>query len=148
MRTAALALLVLALAAPAAAAARQPSLAEIEREVMCPSCGEPLAVSNSSQGDREVALIRRMLDRGATKRQIEDELVRQFGPGVLALPPRHGFAWTVYVAPIALFAAIATGLAAAVGRWRRRPIASAPLPPPLSDEDLERLRADLASYER
>lgn len=144
--TLALVLAVSMSAATAVTASAQPSLASIEREVMCPSCGESLAVSNSSQADRERALIRRMLARGAGTRAIKAELVRQFGPTVLGLPPRRGFDGVVYAIPIALAVVLIAGLGATARRWRRRG-SRPPVLTPLSEADLERLAADLASYD-
>jgi cytochrome c-type biogenesis protein CcmH/NrfF len=118
-RSAALLLAVAALvaAAPAGATVRA-SLPDIENEVMCPSCGEALAVSHSSQGEREVALIRRLIKAGQTKAQIEAALVSEFGPAVLALPRASGVNLLVYAIPIAV--TLGGGFVAVMLMWRWR----------------------------
>ncbi|HJX75522.1 MAG TPA: hypothetical protein VJ247_04145, partial [Gaiella sp.] len=55
---AAAALLVLLLASHAAASERRPTLAELEHEVMCPTCHQLLELSNAPVADRIRAFIR------------------------------------------------------------------------------------------
>ncbi|MEA2298898.1 MAG: cytochrome c-type biosis protein CcmH [Solirubrobacteraceae bacterium] len=122
----ALALLILATAgtagtaAAAAAVAPRASLPQIESEVMCVTCGVPLSIAESPQADHERAFILGRIARGENSTQIKRDLVAQLGPGVLALPDRHGFNLVVYIVPVALFAVLAGGLAVALPRWRRR----------------------------
>src|SRR5947209_8514830 len=98
-------------AAPAALASAQAraSLTDIENDVMCVSCREPLAVAESPQAYAERDFIRTLIAQGQTKSQIEAALVGQYGPAVLGRPPAHGFNLTVYVLPPAL---VLLGLAA------------------------------------
>ncbi len=80
MRRPRLLLLVLCawLIVPAVAgAAPRASLTDIENEVMCVSCKEPLAVAQSPQADAERNFIRGLIARGETKPQIERALVDQ-----------------------------------------------------------------------
>lgn len=140
----------LALAAPPAAigAAPRASLADIENDVMCVVCNEPLAVSQSAQADRERAFINNLIAKGYTKHRIEQALVAQYGPSVLALPPAHGFNLTVYVLPPAIVLLGAGALAFALPRWRRRTRAAAELAPlpALDPGDAHRLDDDLARH--
>ena len=109
--------------APAALATTQPpraSLTDIENDVMCTSCREPLAVAQSPQADSERAYIRGLLAQGLTKRQIEQNLVAQYGEAVLGKPPASGFSLTVYVLPPVILAAGITILLFTLPRWRRR----------------------------
>src|SRR4051794_29608804 len=55
------------------------SLPDIEDEVMCPTCGVPLALAFSPQAERERQFIRDQIDRGRTKQEIKDALVAEFG---------------------------------------------------------------------
>ena len=96
---AAIGLAFLVLAFPAAALAARASLADIEDEVMCPVCGTLLELSDSPQAQRERSYINSLIARDWTKQQIEDALVRQYGPNVLATPSSHGFDLTAWIVP-------------------------------------------------
>lgn len=134
-----------------ARAAPQPrvSFTQIEDEVMCVLCHEPLAVAQSPEAFQERDVIRGLIIQGKTRKQIENDLVAQYGPAVLAKPPTHGFNLLVWVLPpVAIVLAIVT-LAITLPRWRRRTKAAAaaePIAPgpTLSAEDTRRLDADLA----
>jgi cytochrome c-type biogenesis protein CcmH len=108
---------------PAALGATSParaSLTDIEQDVMCVSCREPLAVAQSPQADFERAYIRKLIAEGLTRRQIEQNLVGQYGTAVLGKPPASGFNLTVYVLPPAIVLAGLVILAFTLPRWRRR----------------------------
>jgi cytochrome c-type biogenesis protein CcmH/NrfF len=144
----------LALAAPAALAATQPartSLTDVEQDVMCPSCREPLAVAQSPQANSERAYIRKLISEGLTKQQIERNLVGQYGTAVLGRPPASGFNLTVYVLPPAIAAAGIAILAITLPRWRRRtrsaPIAASSTgPPPFDPGEAARLEQELRHF--
>src|SRR5947209_12347974 len=114
------ALAAAALTPAAIAATPRASLTDIENDVMCVSCREPLAVAQSPQAYAERAFIRSLIAQGLTKTQIERQLVAQYGPAVLGRPPAHGFNLTVYVLPPALLVAGLIILAIVLPRWRRR----------------------------
>jgi cytochrome c-type biogenesis protein CcmH len=126
-RHAALALAVLALLVPAAAAAQdcpRTSLGDIEDEVMCPVCGTPLGLaSEAPQADRERAFIQRQVDSCKSKDEIKQALVAEFGDSVLALPGDQGDDdlgdVLIYVIPAVGIVLAAAGIAFAVVRWRR-----------------------------
>ncbi len=131
----------------AAGAAPRTSLTDIENEVMCVSCREPLAVSQSPQALTERAYIRTLIAQGMTKAEIERALVAQYGEAVLGQPPADGFNLTVYVLPPAIVALGAAFLAITLPRWRRRTRAQAqpaPSRPRLDPADARRLNEDLA----
>jgi cytochrome c-type biogenesis protein CcmH len=135
-----------------AAAAVQPraSLTDIENDVMCVSCKEPLAVAQSPQAYAERGFIRTLIAQGRTKSQIERALVGQYGTAVLGRPPAHGFNLTVYVLPPALVIAGIAALAFTLPRWRRRTRAASAAcggpPPAPTAEDAQRLDEDLARH--
>jgi cytochrome c-type biogenesis protein CcmH/NrfF len=90
--------LALTLAAPAAASEQHPTLGELEGEVMCPTCKTTLDLSTSPIAERIRTFISARITAGDTKSQIKRKLVLQFGPGILAEPPKHGFnllAWVL-----------------------------------------------------
>jgi cytochrome c-type biogenesis protein CcmH len=140
--------LALPIAPIAAAAPPRASLTDIENDVMCVSCREPLAVAESPQAYAERNYIRALIAQGKTKAQIEQALVAQYGPAVLGRPPAHGFNLTVYVLPPALVAVGAGILALTLPRWRRRAAArrGSPASPTLTADEARRLDEDLARY--
>ena len=131
------------------------SLSDVEDEVMCPSCHEPLALAQSPQAISERNFIRTLIAQGMTKAQIKQALVAQYGTSVLAQPPAHGFNLTVYVLPPALLIAGVVLLIVLLPRWRARTragdaaaaaAAGETRTPGLTAEDARRLDEDLARY--
>lgn len=147
MRLLAAALLALALAAPALASDAHPTLAEMEGQVMCPVCKTTLDQSNSAAAQRIKAFIVRRIRAGDTKSEIEDRLVDDFGPAILAQPPKRGFDLLAWLLPIGGLLAGAVAVGYAAWRWTksREPepalAAAGPLDPQLErrlDEELRR----------
>ena len=142
--------IALAVGSPAVATAIAPraSLTDIEQDVICVSCHEPLALAQSPQAESERNFIRVLIAQGQTKAQIEQALVAQYGPAVLGRPPAHGFNLTVYVLPPALLIAGVILLAVTLPKWRRRAREAAPLPagPTLDPADARRLDEDLGRF--
>lgn len=124
------------------------SLLQIENDVMCVACHESLAVAQSPEAFSERDYIRQLIAQGETRRQIEKNLVAQYGPSVLALPPANGFNLLVYVVPPAVLALGIVTLMLTVPRWRRRSRQAAAEPraglPDLDPADVHRLDDDLA----
>jgi cytochrome c-type biogenesis protein CcmH len=154
--TAALVLLIAATAGPlslapaiaSAAPAPRASLTDIESDVMCTSCREPLEVAQSPQADSERAYIRTLIAQGETKQQILNNLVAQYGPSVLGKPPANGFNLTVYIIPPAIVILGAAILFVTLPRWRRRSKATEPAPDvkPLDPAEARRLDDELARF--
>jgi cytochrome c-type biogenesis protein CcmH len=125
-------------------------LPDIEDEVMCPTCGVPLALAFSPQANSERRFIQAEIERGRTKEQIKDALVAQFGAEVLALPDTDDstFNWSAYLVPLAVFLIAAVAIAVALRRWRARgPGEPAAPAPDLSPADRARVEQDLARYD-
>jgi cytochrome c-type biogenesis protein CcmH/NrfF len=135
--------------AVAQATAPRASLTDIENDVMCVACREPLAVAQSPQAESERDYIRALIAQGQTKSQIERSLLAQYGPAVLAKPPAHGFNLTVYVLPPAILIAGLVTLALTLPKWRRRARAAGrpAARPKLSPADAQRLDEDLARFD-
>lgn len=113
--------LLLVLAAPADACRPRTSVTDLEDEVMCLVCGVPLSLATESpQAQRERALIARLSAACWSKHRIKHELVAQYGPDVLAVPPGSGFGVAAWLVPLGGLAALAGGLAAATLARRRR----------------------------
>jgi cytochrome c-type biogenesis protein CcmH len=122
-------LLALAAAGSAAASEQHPTLPELERELICPTCHEPLALSSSPIADRMRAFIRARITAGDTKSEIKTKLVDQFGESVLAAPPKHGFNLLAWLLPLIGLALGAVVLAVLARRWSRARATPAPLGP-------------------
>jgi cytochrome c-type biogenesis protein CcmH len=151
-RAATLSALVLGLLvlAPAAGAAPQTTVNEIEAEVMCPICGTLLELSDSPQAQREKAYVAKLVAAGKTKAEIKDDLVAQYGPEVLALPKASGFDLTAYLVPVLAILAAAGILAFSVTRWRRdtkQSLREGTTESAPRGENAERLEADLSRYD-
>src|SRR5207248_1908613 len=120
--------------------------------VMCPVCGEPLAVAQSPQADAERAYILMLIRRGETKAEVERQLVAQYGPAVLAKPPASGFSVSLYVLPPVLLAIGIAILVITLPRWRARArrrsdgAATAAAALALGPADAQRLDDELSRY--
>jgi len=138
--------------APASAATERPraSLTDVENDVMCVSCREPLAVAQSPQANAERDYIRSLIAQGLTKPQIEQNLVGQYGAAVLGKPPASGLNLTVYILPPVILAAGVAILAIALPRWRRRtraaPRAATASTPPPDPAEADRLERELGQF--
>ena len=144
------AVFALTLTPVATAAPTRASLMDIENNVMCVVCDEPLSVANSPQAYQERDFIRGLIAKGETKGQILRALVANYGIAVLGKPPAHGFNLTVYVLPPAVLAAGLALLALALPRWRWRVRAKAsgptPAAPSLSQAEERRLDEELSRF--
>lgn len=144
-----LAVAVALVLAPAAAAC--PTAADLEGELICPTCKTTLDQSDSPAARRIKALVRRRVAACVPEQQIKDELVDQFGPSVLAAPPREGFHWLAWLLPPAGLLAAALVISALVWRWSRaRPaeaVADSNGRAPLDPELERRLDRELARYD-
>ena len=148
-RAAACALALVALAAaPAIAATQHTTLFAVEAQVMCVTCQIPLEEAESPAANQERAFIQRLVNAGDTLAYIKRQLVKNYGVGVLAMPPASGFNLTVYLVPIAAVAAAIVLALVLLPRWRRRRRpAEAALAAPLSVADATRLDAELARFD-
>jgi cytochrome c-type biogenesis protein CcmH len=114
-------ILLLALALPAAAGASEqnPTLRELEGELMCPTCGTTLELSNAPAANQIRRFVGARIAAGDSKGQIEDKLVAEFGEGVLASPPKEGFGLLAWVLPLLAAGLGAAAIAVLVVRWSR-----------------------------
>jgi len=119
--------LALALAPAALASEQHPSQAELEGELVCPTCHTTLDQSNAPVALRMKQFIRRRIAAGDSKGEIKEQLVSQFGKGVLAAPEQKGFDLLAWVLPIAGLLAGGAVLTLLLWRWTRRPEDELPL---------------------
>ena len=146
MRLVLLALAAFVLAAPAFAGGR-PNADAIETKLVCPVCHETLDQSTAPVAQEMKALIRKRIAQGWTEKQILDEMVANFGPGVLSTPSKHGFDLLAWVLPIggAMAGVVVLGLGAR--HWARSPSEPASAPPPLDAETERRIDEELERFD-
>jgi cytochrome c-type biogenesis protein CcmH len=126
----------LAVCVPAWAGDR-PNAAAIETKLVCPVCHETLDQSTAPVAQEMKALIRKRIAEGWTEKQILDEMVAQFGPGVLSTPAKHGFDLLAWVLPLGGAALAVAAVGAGARHWSRAPVAAPSDDAPV-DLELER----------
>jgi cytochrome c-type biogenesis protein CcmH len=145
---------LVALAVPASASAACPELRSLEGELMCPTCGTTLELSNAPAANQIRRFVCERAAAGDSRGEIKDKLVADFGPGVLASPPKEGFDLLAWVLPLVVLGLGAAAIGVLVVRWSRRGKSEAGLEEPSAngrpelDPALEkRLEEELARYE-
>ena len=139
-------LLVLACAlAPATAVAQDGSLDqqvfEVARQLRCPVCvSESVADSNARVSIEMRELIQQQLAEGRSEAEILAFFQRRYGDWILLEPPRRGIHLVVWLLPVIAGVVAVAGLALYVRRW----LAAGRETPDVDDEDLARVRRELA----
>lgn len=144
----ALAVSFLSIAGAASAATPKFSQSELESELMCPTCGEALEMSQAPVADRIRAFIAAKQADGWTKKQTKDALVAQFGNQILATPPNDASGNAIWAIPvIGLLIGVAASLVALRRRRRRALPREAVVEDVLEPEEDDRVSTALARYE-
>jgi cytochrome c-type biogenesis protein CcmH len=118
---------------------------DMETQLMCPTCHQVLAYSQSTIATNIRAHLHQWCGAGWTSGRVKDRLIAQFGQEILASPPKHGFDLLAWVIPGAALLAGAIVAATLATRWRGR---RGPPPPPPVDPSLSaRIDADMAGFE-
>ena len=147
IRLLAAALVALALAG-SAVAADPPRQADLEAEIVCPTCHTTLDQSSSPIATRMKAFIRARIAAGDSATQIKAKLVDQFGPAVLAEPPKRGFDLLAWLLPLAALGLGIVVVGALAWTWSRRRESNIDPQSAELDPDLERrVDEELARYE-
>jgi cytochrome c-type biogenesis protein CcmH len=158
--------IVLALVVPTAQAQEIPTptldqIQAVARELYCPLCnGVRLDNCDLQVCFQMREVISQRLAAGASKEQIKQEFVAQYGPIVLGEPPREGLNWLVWILPVAALIGGAIWIFMILRGWTKTtpaapvPAPDAGLPLPLapsvdagSDDYLARVDADLQRLE-
>ncbi|MFZ3201892.1 MAG: cytochrome c-type biogenesis protein [Candidatus Acidiferrales bacterium] len=108
---------------------------------MC-GCNEILTACNHVGCSYSHTMLKELDDRiarGESDDLILQDFVQEYGPAVLAEPPRKGFDWLVWIAPVVLPIIAFIFLWEVVRRWRRHSILL-PEGPAISPELLARAR--------
>ena len=95
------------------------TLADLEGEVMCPVCNTTLDQSSSPAARQIKTFISQRIAAGDSKDQIKDRLVAEYGPQILAAPPKKGFDLLAWLLPIVGLLGGALALGALAWRWSR-----------------------------
>jgi cytochrome c-type biogenesis protein CcmH len=95
------------------------TLADLEDEVMCPVCNTTLDQSSSPAARRMKTFISKRVRAGDSKNEIKDRLVADWGPQILAAPPKKGFDLLAWLLPITGLLGGALVLAGLAWRWSR-----------------------------
>ncbi len=101
-------------------AAGPPNAADLEAELVCPVCETTLDQSTAPVAERMKTFIRVQIAAGDSEEEIKDALVAEFGPGVLAAPPKGGFGLLAWLLPLAALIAGAIAVAVLLLSWSRR----------------------------
>jgi len=106
--------------ATAAVAAGPPVQADLEAEIVCPTCKTTLDQSNAPIAVRMKGYIRERIAAGDSAAEIKAQLVDQFGPGVLAEPPKRGFDLLAWLLPLGAVAVGVVVVGALAVTWSKR----------------------------
>jgi cytochrome c-type biogenesis protein CcmH len=155
MRALLVAAAALALAAPALASERHPTLNELENQLMCPVCqGETLAQSDTAAAAQIKRHIQQRIRQGWTRSQIKRELTAEYGTRILAAPPRQGWNLLAWVLPLVGILGGAAVIGFLAWGWSRKREEPEHVPGPASlngrplDPELERrLDEELARFD-
>jgi cytochrome c-type biogenesis protein CcmH len=126
----------------------------IDRMIMCPVCpAESIDQAQVPIARQMRQLVREKLSQGASRQEILDFFSDNYGPDILASPPKSGFNLVAWVLPIAgVLAALAAGVLAIRSMTVRRPVgalAGQASPPLQLEQDLEtELEPYLAAVDR
>jgi cytochrome c-type biogenesis protein CcmH len=133
-----------------AATTPKTSYLQVVDDVMCVVCHEPLGVAQSPEAFQERGYIRQLIAQGKTRKEIEDDLVQQYGPAVLSRPPAHGVNLLVYIVPPLVVIVGIVLVAIFIPRWRRRARQNGSdptsVPTALDPADAKRLNEDLGRF--
>ncbi|MEY2418500.1 MAG: cytochrome c-type biosis protein CcmH [Actinomycetota bacterium] len=102
----------------------------IAHNVRCPTCrGQSVAESASPAAQAIRTEVRRRIDAGQSRQQIEAYLETRYGSDILLTPPRSGIGGLVWIVPVVAVVVGGGALVLALQRWSRRSLAHP------SDED-------------
>lgn len=103
----------------------------LAEELYCPVCENvPLDVCPTTACAQWRNLIREKMELGWSESQIKEFFAEQYGDQVLAVPPRRGFNWLIYVLPpLILIAGIAI-VANIIIKSKKQPASPVEIPAP------------------
>jgi len=134
--------------ATSAVAAGHPVQADLEAEIVCPTCKTTLDQSSAPIAVRMKAYIGTRIAAGDSAAEIKSQLVDQFGSGVLAEPPKRGFDLLAWLLPLGAVVVGAVVVGALAVTWSKRRNSTAdPSGDDLDPELEQRLDEELDRFE-
>ncbi len=120
----------------------------LAEELYCPVCENvPLDVCPTKACAQWRDLIREKMELGWNEKQIKEFFAEQYGAQVLAVPPREGFNWLIYVLPPLVVIIGIVVVARTVGKPGRKvagtPVVEQHATPVAQDEIIEEIEQDL-----
>jgi cytochrome c-type biogenesis protein CcmH len=120
---------------------------DMETQLMCPTCHQVLAYSQSAIADEIRGHLFTWCSAGVTSSQVKNRLIAQFGREILASPPKSGFDLLAWLIPGAVLCG-GLGVAGLLAlRWSRGRNGPPPPPPPVDSALAARIDYDLAGFE-
>lgn len=119
---------------------------KLAKALRCAVCqGVSVADSPASMAQAQLETIRELVREGKSDDEVREYFISRYGEWVLLEPPRHGFNWIVWLAPLAAVALGGYFVARTVRTQPRRSEPPAPSPPGGTEEDpyLRRVREEL-----
>jgi cytochrome c-type biogenesis protein CcmH len=133
-------------ASEAGAPERGWTVAQMERELMCPVCDSRLDMSTQPAANRIRVFLAAKRRQGWTRSQVREVLRADYGERVFAEPPHRGFgllAWLVPALALAGGCALAAVLARRWAHTRREPVGGEAAAEPLDEAERDRLERQL-----
>jgi cytochrome c-type biogenesis protein CcmH/NrfF len=120
---------------------------DMETQLMCPTCHQVLAYSQSAIADEIRRHLYTWCSAGVTPTQVKSRLIAQFGNEILASPPKSGFDLLAWLIPgaVLLGGGGAAGLLAL--RWSRGRGGPPGPAPPVDAAIAARIDSDMAGFE-
>ena len=122
---------------------------EVASILRCPVCLNLSIQDSPSELARDMRdVVRERVAKGETREQVLQYFVQRYGEWVLMEPPPHGVNLLVWVTPAVAVLGGAALIGLAVRRWTQNSAAGAPAATKLAEEDLRRVREEMAKGPR
>ena len=117
------------------------TVAEMERELMCPTCETRLDMSTQPAADRIRGYLEERRADGWTRTQVREALIAEYGERVIAATPRRGFGLAAWLVP-ALVAAVGLVVALVLARRWAASRTTAPATVETGPRSVEQIRLE------
>lgn len=116
----------------------------LAEELYCPVCENvPLDVCPTKACAQWRDLIREKMELGWDEKQIKAFFAEQYGDQVLAVPPRKGFNWLIYVLPPLVVLAGVVIVARVLRKPKSAALSAQPINPSSVEEIIDEIEKDL-----